>query len=369
MSDEKCGVSLKYKDGICQNKEKYNDGKCGIHSNLNKNSRQGRKIRERLIQDFLNREKHRNTNTYDTRLTGLRAFDKWLQQTDRDLLAVGPLDIEDHVNWLISNQGRGVSDATAKKYVDQISKLFQYLEKKEKQECGSNDVFGDNPVREAELSLNTEYSELAKNLHDDDGYVAISPDEFDELVDKVQPPAMRNELILQLMWDTGLRPVEVCDIRLSDIDHENREIAVRSEKTHLNRTVFYGDKLATMLNIWLNGGERDRYLPADESPYLFISPHSEQMGTHIIRHAFKEAAEAADLYNEPVYIDAKGHEQHDLKPYSLRHGYAERMLSKPDIDIEMLRDTMGHRDVTTTQKYLNPDKETRRTRIQSALDE
>lgn len=370
MANDICGVDLVYAEGSCKNRAIYSDGKCGIHSRENKNGRRGRTIQEPLLNDFLTRERRTiPENTYDSRITGLRAFDEWLEYSKKDILSIGPLSIEDFVGWVQSSDGRGVSDGTAEKYIEQVSKFYQYLAKKEREEYGVNTIFAENPVHAADLSLNTNDSEMAKKLHNDDGYVAISADDFDALMEHIQPPKARNQLIFQLMWDTGLRPIEICNIRLTDIDRENREIAIRSEKTHLNRTVFFGEKVATMLGIWLEGGERDRYNPAEASPYLLISERSEKMRTHTIENAFRSTAKAADLYGDPVYIDANGSPKFDLHLYSIRHGFAERMVEKPDVDLETLRDAMGHQSVDTTMKYLNPDKETRRRRMQRALDE
>lgn len=69
------------------------------------------------------------------------------------------------------------------------------------------------------------------------------------------------------------------------------------------------------------------------------------------------AAKAAGLHDEPLGYDAKGNAIYELNPYSLRHGFAEKMVDK-GIDLETLRDVMGHKDLETTKKYVNPDKET-----------
>lgn len=365
---EICGVDTVYGDGVCEFKGKYSDGKCGIHSEHNENRRQGRKIANSDLRDFLDREKQRiTTSTYDTRLTGIRAFDEWVEETNSDPLELGPMSIEDFVVWMQSTGGRNASDGTAAKYVQQVSKFYQYANKRAKEECGI-DLYEDNPVHEADLNLRTNDSQMSKKLHDDEGYVAMDPDEFNAFIDHLPAPTARNQLMFHLLWDCGLRPIELTEIRYEDdIDRGNREIQIRSDKTHRNRVVFYGETVATMMEIWLNGGERARFNPAETSPYLFITQQSEKIGTWTIQNVFREAAEAADLYGEPVYIDGADNPKYDIKPYSLRHGFAERMVD--EVDIETLRDVMGHENVKTTMKYVNPDKETRRRRIQNALDD
>jgi site-specific recombinase XerD len=372
MSNDICGVDLDYGEGICEFPGKHPDGKCGIHSDHNDSRSTGRSIEEPLLQEFLDREKKRKTaGTYDTRITGLRAFDEWIDREGKDVLELGGLSIEDFAAWLTSDTGRGVADGTATKYVEQVSKFYQYLQKREKEECGTEDI--DNPVdgaREGDLSTiitDPHTPERAKAMKDD-GYRGMSPEEFEAFSENLPAPKARNQLIFQLMWDCGLRPVEVTDIELDDLDRGNREIHVRSEKTHLNRTVFYGEKVATMLRIWLDGGERTRYNYAETSPYLLVSEQAEQITVTLIETHFREAAKEAGLHDEVLYVDAKGNPHYELDTYSLRHGFAERMVDKPEMDLETLRVVMGHKNLETTKQYVNPDKETRRRKIQSALD-
>lgn len=324
---------------------------------------------DQIIRDFLDHEEKRlddNPNTLRNRKTGLRAFNEWLGETGKDPLEIGPLSIEEFAAWLTSEAGRGISEPTADTYVDQVSKLYQYSEKRIGEEYGDVDWF-DNPVPDADTDLNTRESKMSKELHDDKGYVAMSPEQFEKFAKHIPAPTSRNQLLFQIMWDCGLRPEEVVAIELDHVDRDTREIDIRSEKTHLNRTVFYGEKVAQMLRIYLEAGERARFNAAERSPYLFPSIRNEQLTVSRMRGAFKEAIEEAEIENGGIYEDANGNERRKLSLYSLRHGFAERMVDR-GVDLETLRDVMGHQDVSTTQIYVNPDKETRRERIQSALD-
>ncbi|WP_394739606.1 tyrosine-type recombinase/integrase [Natronococcus roseus] len=318
------------------------------------------------MQQFLRREQrdpNSSSGMYRNRKTGLKALSEWLEVEGPDgVREMTPLDVEDYAIWLQSADGRGVSEPTAQNYIDQLSAYAQHLEKK------GEDI--ENPVRDADLRLNTE-SEMSKQLKNDTGYVAMSPDQFDQFMDHLPAPTSRNQLLFQLIWDCGLRPIEATQIEYrSDIDREKRQIRIRSEKnkTNSSRVVFYSETAETMLAEWLDWGERNRFNTAESSPYLFISRESEQMTSRGINYIFRQTAQEADLYGEEVYTDAGGNPQYDLKTYSLRHGFAERMVDR-GVDLETLRATMGHETIETTKRYVNPDLETRRRRIQSALDD
>ncbi|MFC4990108.1 tyrosine-type recombinase/integrase [Saliphagus infecundisoli] len=359
---ELCGVTLKHREGDCTNKAKHPDGKCGIHSEHTDFQSHGPDIQDEDIERFLTRERRRIASaTYGTRISGLRAFEEWRElEGPSDVRDIGEIEIENFCIWATSSEGRGAAESTVDKYAQQVSKFYQYLKKR-------GDVI-DNPVPDADLGLNPE-SEMSKQLKEDDGYVAMSAEEYDRFKEHLPAPTVRNQLIFQVLWDCGLRPIEATEIEYTeDIDREHREIRVRSSKTGSNRVVFYGETVDTLLKIWLDRGERKRCITANSSPYLFISPQSEQLNRNSINEIFREAATEADILEEPVYTDGNGNPRHRLSPYSLRHGFAERMIEQ-EVDLETLRDVMGHTNIETTKQYVNPDKETRRNKVQTALDD
>ncbi|WP_114575566.1 site-specific integrase [Saliphagus sp. LR7] len=360
---EICEATLNDGERTCSNKARYSDGKCGVHSS-HSDSNTGGSVEDDDMARFLKRERRDPSvgkATFNSRQTGLRALTEWLEaEGPEDVRDMTPLDVEDYVIWLQSGEGRGICDVTAQDYVNELSVFIQFLQKK------GEDM--ENPVREADLQLDPS-PEMSKRLKDDQGYVAMSTDQFEELMNHLPAPTARNQLLFQLMWDCGLRPIEATQIEYEDdIDREKRQINVYSTKTGTNRVVFYSETAETMLAEWLDWGERSRFNPAEDSPYLFISRESETITTWTINQVFRKAAEAAGLHEEEVYRDAKGSPQYDLKPYSLRHSFAERMIDR-GVDLETLRQTMGHSDIGTTKRYVNPDLETRRLRIQSALDD
>lgn len=379
-TDDTCEAPLQSRNGTCGNSVrdendelKYPDGKCGIHSKHSESHQTSRDISEPLIQKFVDRERGRVSNgTYENRIAGLRAFDEWLGKESKDVLKIGGLSIEDYATWLTADTGRGIGDGTAQKYVEQVSKLYQYLQQREEEEYGTDEF--SNPVESArenglrDIIKDPYTSERAKAMKADEGYRAMSSEAYETFSEHIVAPTIRNQLIFQLMWDCGLRPVELCDIELSDIDRENGDIRIRSTKTHLSRTVFYGEKVATMLRLWLDTGERNAAYYAETSDYLFPSSHAEQITVDLIEREFRETAKAAELHDDPLFVDARGGEHYELNPYSLRHGFAERMIDRPNIDLETLRDVMGHASIETTKRYINYDKETRRKKIQDELE-
>jgi integrase/recombinase XerD len=104
-------------------------------------------------------------------------------------------------------------------------------------------------------------------LHRRQLIVYITPEEKEALVENVPTPTLRNELVIRLLWQTGVQKSELVEIELENIDRDEWSIKVWSNKTREWRTVLYQTSLDFLMEQWLDGGHRDSYVPAGDSPY------------------------------------------------------------------------------------------------------
>lgn len=192
----------------------------------------------------------------------------------------------------------------------------------------------------------------SQKLHEDVHY--LTPEEKDRLVDNVPSPTLRNELVIRLLYQTGVRRGELTSIRLSDIDRDEREIQIRAEKTHGNRTVYYHPSLDSLFSLWIDG-ERNALLTADESPYLLPTHQSEQIVGYTIERVVKRAARDAGIQEE-LYTDKNGSRKMKVTPHTLRHSCAVQSL-KNGIDVRTVQKLLGHAKIETTEQYLDIAKD------------
>jgi integrase/recombinase XerD len=172
-------------------------------------------------------------------------------------------------------------------------------------------------------------------------------------------PKLRNELLIEFLWQTGLRREEAANVTLNNIYPNKREIDVKG-KGNKNRTVFYQPTLDTLLNLWLDGGYRSSYNWAESSEYLFVSERSSRLHPHRINQIVVKSAKNADFQSK-MYTDGNGQDRYKFTAHSLRHGFAVRSL-KNGMDIKTLADLMGHESLETTQQYLRLDNDDLRDR-------
>lgn len=332
-----------------------------------------------IIQETLRDAERRGKaeNTLQSWRTGLKHFVRWLREegsnelenpgdtVDDMIKQLEPLHIEHFMGDLVYD--RGLAKSSAKQYGAGVSAVYAYLTKKGDYTDETNPyknadfdgiIYNDGKLR----------GKMETELKEDDGYVAMDPDDWEAFVEALPAPRLRNELLFRWMYDSGLRTEEVATLRLQDLDRGKKEIKVHSSKTGMSRKVRYSEKMQTLLRMYLDGGDRDRFHYAEDSEYLFPTNRAEHASESITGKIFVEAREESGIDPEPAYIDAQGREKYRLHPHSLRHSFGERLANSGKVNLENVRKWMGHERITTTQMYINPDKETQNQEYDAAIN-
>lgn len=292
-------------------------------------------------------------STYDGRSAQFRRFDKWCNANGYDVRSIEAGEVKEFLNEL---NEEGYAPETVGGYLSGLRVLFNelagpVLEKRE-----------DNPIEE--LLEYRKRSDLlpsgGERKHDEVEYSYLDRDEVMDLADNVPAPRVRNELLIKLLFQTGVRATEASEIDIDDIDRDANTIRVRNLKKRnpgkedLFRTVTYQPNHAgvgSLMNLWLDGGRREALSKyAAESDRLFISERSPELPMDQIIRIVRKAAENADL-QEVVYTDNGGRDRYKVTAHTLRHSHACHAV-KSGIDIRTLQKHMGHESIDVTEKYL-----------------
>ena len=167
----------------------------------------------------------------------------------------------------------------------------------------------------------------------------------------------RNDAIIALLYDAGLRPCEICGLTTSMFDADDGVIRLTSDvqkdypndnspppaTVELATDEFTSDTVRTLSNYLSNRWK--------ESLYLFPSRQSDAIRTSALRKLVTEVAQAADI--EP-YVGHTGRgTADDVSPYTFRHSVAYRLLNARDdpAGIYDVRNRLRHRSVQTTERH------------------
>lgn len=293
----------------------------------------------RLTEKHLTRMKGlKAESTYKGRRSDLRDFDQWAEEQGHEITDMTPLDLEE---YFIGVKGDGYAPNTIATRYESVRTLFNFLTDK----LGK---YEDNPFDGLEKN---DYANGNSRKHDESDLPFVTRAEKELLCEHAPSPRLRNELMIRMMFQTGVRQGELTDIRVQDLDREDRSIEVWASKTNESRKVFYHESLDLLMDQWLDGGYRDSYAPGEESEYLFVTHQSEKFDRKRPNKIVKPAAESAGIQEE-MYEDMNGHTRYRITSHALRHGAARAMLLD-GIDLRNLQLLLGHSKLDTTEKYLS----------------
>ena len=276
-------------------------------------------------------------STIKRRKLDLESYEEWCQENDIEPENAGIDEIDSFLNSLKSD---GYSDSSISSAYYSLKGFYDYIDIEifKSERIAHKDYMGDSSGSHEERKKRTEKEEIKY----------ITESEKDQLKAHAPDPKMKNELLIELMWQTGIRQSEAVLIELNDIDYDEREIDVFAPKTGEWRTVYYQPSLDIALEQYVNGGYRSRFTSAQESPYLFVSRKGPKMNPKSVNIMVRQAAENAGI--QEVTGHDKSGPRHKITSHAIRHGHAIQSV-KDGIDISFLKEHMGHSDLSTTQIY------------------
>ncbi len=176
----------------------------------------------------------------------------------------------------------------------------------------------------------------------------LRPDEAAQLLDLVtadDPAGLRDRLVLELLYATGIRVGELCGLDVDDVDRQRRVVRVLG-KGNRERTVPYGAPAESALDAWLIRG-RPVWVRPTSGPALLLGARGGRLDPRAARSVVHERL--ADVAGAP-----------DLGPHGLRHSAATHLL-EGGADLRSVQELLGHATLATTQIYTHVSVERLRT--------
>lgn len=149
------------------------------------------------------------------------------------------------------------------------------------------------------------------------------------------PLALRDRLIVEMLYATGIRVSELCGMDVDDVDTDNRVVRVLG-KGNKQRTVPFGKPALAALGAWLADG-RPALATAESGPALLLGPRGRRLDPRQARTVVHQTVGAVD--GAP-----------DIGPHGLRHSAATHLL-EGGADLRVVQELLGHSTLATTQLY------------------
>jgi len=162
----------------------------------------------------------------------------------------------------------------------------------------------------------------------------LTLEEVDALLKAPNPEdkmGARDLAILELLYATGMRVSELCQLKLTDLHDTFVKVEGKGKK---ERVIPVGRKAIEALDHYLNSF---RGKMEEKTAPLFISQKGKPLSRMVVWSRIKVYAKLAGI-------------QKNLSPHTLRHSFATHLLEN-GADLRLIQDMLGHEDIGTTDRY------------------
>ena len=270
-----------------------------------------------IIKDFSNYilTKNYSDNTHTSYISDLYYFYLFVK---KDLRKVNDKDIRSYLEELNKQNEKPTS---IRRKISTLKSFYKYLYK-------------NNYIDKKDYPLNkTVYPKVEKRLPK-----FIYYNDLLEILDEStrDKDGIRDRLIIEMLYATGVRVSELVNIKYNDIDFNNRRIRVCG-KGNKERIVYYGEYAEDVLKEYMNTHIKN------DNGYVFINSKGGQLTTRGVRYIID------NIMNR---LSVKVH----VTPHVLRHTFATDMLNN-GCDIKVVQELLGHSSLRTTEVYTHVTNE------------
>ncbi len=170
--------------------------------------------------------------------------------------------------------------------------------------------------------------DLPTVLRDDQAETLVTAPDGDD------PVPLRDRLVLELLYATGIRVSELCGLDVDDVDRSRRIVRVLG-KGAKERSVPYGLPAEAAIDAWLRQGRPALATPTS-GPALLLGAKGRRLQPTIARTIVARYADAAGLPH--------------ISPHGLRHSAATHLL-EGGADLRSVQELLGHASLSSTQIY------------------
>jgi integrase/recombinase XerD len=240
-----------------------------------------------------------------------------LVQFNRDALHL----FQEDLAYRLTAKGKQLSVSTREKYLCSVRGFARYLYATDylTADLSKTITLPKQPKRLPKVIL--EHAEITK--------IMAAPD-------MRTPAGYRNRIILEILYDTGIRAAEMAAVKTGDLDIVNGYLTIRSGKGAKDRVVPISSRVCGLIKTYLLM-VRPAMSRGKETGYLVLNRWGTKMTPTAVWAVVKKAAKEAKI-------------RKNVTTHTFRHTCATHML-KNGAPIRHIQEMLGHASLESTQIY------------------
>ncbi len=229
----------------------------------------------------------------------VRQFREWAVENNVDLIKASKTDIKNYIVYL---RGMNLKIRTISRSLTGLTCFYDYLIEEE--------VIETNPVRPARARYMRQYKK-----EEPEPRQLVSVEDAGRMI--MATLNTRDKAMLMLLFKTGMRRGELQTLDVEDVDMQKMTIQLKPTPKRSNRTLFFDEETARILQAWLE--QRDRRA-LNGTRALLLNRRGTRMKSQDIARAVARAARRIGLHK--AYSEKAAEK---FSPHCCRHWWTTHM--------------------------------------------
>lgn len=272
----------------------------------------------KAFQDYLQLEKNYSLHTVNAYVNDLVFFQEFLME-NFDTEKLEDVNYSMIRSWIVSMVDNDISNSSVNRKISSLKSFYKFLLKTKQIE--------NSPLLKHK-SLKT-----PKKIQ-----IPFSEKELDQVLNQLTYPegfdGIRDKLIIDLFYTTGIRRVELIDLKMQNVDLSSNTLKVLG-KRNKERILPILPIISKQIRSYLL--ERTKIEVIKDKEYFFLMLKGVKLNDSFV-------------YRLINYYFSNVSEKVKRSPHILRHTFATHMLNN-GADLNSVKELLGHSSLASTQVY------------------
>lgn len=270
--------------------------------------------------DYLQLEKKYSPNTikaYENDITSFSDYNK----NEFDQSSINKVDYSQLRSWIVKLVESKISNRSINRKISSLNTYYKFLLKIEK--------IKKNPLDNHRALKTKKIIQLP--FSEKEVINALDINNFQNSFE-----GKRDRLIIEMLYSTGIRRIELTDLKIKDIDFSSKRIKVLG-KRNKERFIPMLESTISLINEYMD--YRNELKRTKSKDFLFLTSKGEKIYENLVYRI-------TNKYFDYVSTKVK------KSPHILRHSFATHLLNN-GADLNAVKDLLGHSSLAATQVYTN----------------